>query len=218
MPTRYFRARTLYKGTLLPDGTIGLTTISGGVVIMDVAGHALRYINQDTGLPNDNGLSMFVDHGGTLWVAPEGAVCQVEIPSPLSRFDIKVGLSGSVTDVVRHKGVLYVATGVGVFFLDTATSTFKQVTGFREGNSQATGLASNGDVLMVGLRVGPASDRRSGGARHQAEHRRLVFMRRNPILPPGSQTPLGRARRRLRHHAPRRPRPLGGRRSNSRRA
>jgi signal transduction histidine kinase/ligand-binding sensor domain-containing protein len=151
---QYFRTRTLYKGALLPDGTIGLTTISGGVVIIDVTGHALRYINQETGLPNDNGLAMFVDHSATLWVAPEGAVCQVEIPSPLSRFDIKVGLSGTVADVVRHKGVLYVATGVGVFYLDTATSTFKQVTGFREGNSQATGLASNGDVLMVGYGSG----------------------------------------------------------------
>ena len=150
----YLRTRTLYKGVRLPDGTLGLTTISGGVVIMDVTGHALRYINQATGLPNDNGLAMFVDHTGMLWVAPEGAVCQVEIPSPLSRFDIKVGLSGTVSDVVRHKGVLYAATGVGVFYLDAATSTFKQVTGFRAGNSQATALASNGDVLMVGYGSG----------------------------------------------------------------
>jgi signal transduction histidine kinase/ligand-binding sensor domain-containing protein len=150
----YLRTRTLYKGVRLPDGTLGLTTISGGVVIMDVGGHAVQYINQETGLPNDNGLSMFVDHTGILWVAPEGAVCQVEIPSPLSRFDIKVGLSGAVADVVRHKGVLYVATGIGVFYLDAASSTFKQVTGFRAGNSQATALASNGEVLMVGYGSG----------------------------------------------------------------
>jgi signal transduction histidine kinase/ligand-binding sensor domain-containing protein len=150
----YFRERTLYKGVTLPDGTFALATISGGVVIIDAGGHALRYINQQTGLPNDNGLAAFVDHSGILWIAPEGAVCQAETPSPLSRFDIRVGLSGTVADVVRHKGVLYVATGVGVFYLDQATSTFKQVTGFRAGNSQATGLASNGDVLMVGYGSG----------------------------------------------------------------
>ena len=150
----FLRARTLYKGVQLPDGTLGFTTISGGIVIMDVNGHALRYINQQTGLPNDNGLSMFVDHSGILWAAPEGAVCQIEIPSPLSRFDIRLGLSGTVADVVRHKGVLYVATGVGVFYLDETSSTFKPVTGFAPGNSQATGLASNGDVLMVGYGSG----------------------------------------------------------------
>ena len=150
----YLRTNTLYKGMQLPDGTLGMTTISGGVVIMDVTGHVLRHINQATGLPNDNGLSMFVDHTGMLWVGPEGAVCQIEIPSPLSRFDAKVGLSGTVADVVRHKGVLYVGTGVGLFYLDAQSSTFKQVTGFRPGNPQAQGLASNGDVLMVGYGSG----------------------------------------------------------------
>ncbi len=150
----YLRTNTLYKGMQLPDGTLGMTTISGGVVIMDVTGHVLRHINQATGLPNDNGLSMFVDHTGMLWVGPEGAVCQIEIPSPLSRFDAKVGLSGTVADVVRHKGVLYVGTGVGLFYLDAHSSTFKQVTGFRPGNPQAQGLASNGDVLMVGYGSG----------------------------------------------------------------
>ena len=105
---------TLYKGIALPDGTLGFSTISGGARHRGPAqGHALRYMNLATGLPNDNALAIFVDHAGMVWMALEGAICQVETPSPLSRFDIKAGLSGSVSDVVRHKGVLYVATSVG---------------------------------------------------------------------------------------------------------
>jgi signal transduction histidine kinase/ligand-binding sensor domain-containing protein len=150
----YLRERTLYKGIVLPDGTFGFATISGGMVIMSRAGHALHYINQATGLPNDNTLAILADHTGLVWLASEGYVCQVETPSPLSRFDVKVGLAGSVSDVIRHKGVLYAATSVGVFYLDGASSSFKQVTGFREGNSQAQGLASNGDVLVVGYGSG----------------------------------------------------------------
>jgi signal transduction histidine kinase/ligand-binding sensor domain-containing protein len=150
----YLRERTLYKGIVLPDGTFGFSTISGGLVVMNSDGHALHYINQATGLPNDNTLAVYADHTGLVWLASEGSVCQIETPSPLSRFDIKVGLSGGVSDVVRHKGVLYAATSVGVFYLDAASSTFKQITGFREGNSQATALASNGDVLMVGYGSG----------------------------------------------------------------
>ena len=59
---------------------------------------------------------MFVDHAGTLWVAPERhSVVRLNFPPPLSRFEIKVGLSGTVSDVVRHKGVLYTSTpAVGV--------------------------------------------------------------------------------------------------------
>jgi signal transduction histidine kinase/ligand-binding sensor domain-containing protein len=150
----YLRARTLYKGVVLPDGTFAFATISGGLVIIDRQGHALHTINQVTGLPNDNTLAVYVDHTGLVWLAAEGAICQVETPSPLSRYDVKVGLSGSVSDVVRHKGVLYAGTSVGVFYLDPVSSTFKPVTGFREGNSQAQGLASNGEVLMAGFGSG----------------------------------------------------------------
>jgi len=149
------KSQTLYKGITLPDGTLGLSTISGGAIIVDPrTGRALRFMNLATGLPADNGLAIFADRAGMVWMALEGAICQVETPSPLTRFDIRAGLSGSVADVVRHKGTLYVATGVGLFYLDPKTSLFKQVTGFREGNSQAVGLASNGDVLMVGYGSG----------------------------------------------------------------
>jgi signal transduction histidine kinase/ligand-binding sensor domain-containing protein len=149
------KSQTLYKGITLPDGTLGLSTISGGAFILDPrSGRALRRLNLAIGLPADNGLAIFADRAGTLWLALEGAICQVETPSPLTRFDIRSNLSGSVADIVRHKGTLYVATGVGVFYLDPATSLFKQVTGFRAGNSQAVGLATNGDALMVGYGSG----------------------------------------------------------------
>src|SRR5204863_9054617 len=126
------KSQTLYKGITLPDGTLGLSTISGGAIIVDPrTGRALRFMNLATGLPADNGLAIFADRSGMVWMALEGAICQVETPSPLTRFDIRAGLSGSVADVIRHKGTLYVATGVGLFYLDPKTSLFKQVTGFR---------------------------------------------------------------------------------------
>ncbi len=166
----FLQAQTLYKGTMLPDGTLGLSTISGGAVILDPrTGQALHHMNLNTGLPADNGLAIFGDRSGNVWLGLEGAICQVETPSPLTRFDIRAGLSGSVSDVIRHKGRLYVATGVGVFYLDPATSLFKQVTGFREGNSQATALASNGDVLMVGY----------GSGLHQIEGDRARLIKPN---------------------------------------
>ena len=166
----FLRAQTLYKGTLLPDGTLGLSTISGGGMILDArTGRPRLFMNLNTGLPADNGLAIFADRGGNVWLALEGAICQVETPSPLTRFDIRAGLSGSVSDVVRHKGRLYAATGVGVFYLDPGTGLFKQVTGFREGNSQATALATDGDVLVVGY----------GSGLHQIDGDRATLIKAN---------------------------------------
>ena len=85
---------------------------------------------------------------------PKGRCARSKPPRRCRGSTSTSGCRAASSDVVRHKGVLYAATSVGVFYLDTASSTFKQITGFREGNSQATGLASNGDVLMVGYGSG----------------------------------------------------------------
>jgi hypothetical protein len=57
----YLRQRTLYKGVPLPDGTFALATISGGVVRSRSAWTRAGLHQPGEGLPNDNGLAIFVD-------------------------------------------------------------------------------------------------------------------------------------------------------------
>ena len=59
------------------------------------------------------------DRQGGLWLALYNGISRVEIPSPLSLFSESSGLSGDVVAITRHRGVLYVATVLGVFALDT---------------------------------------------------------------------------------------------------
>jgi signal transduction histidine kinase len=146
---RYLREHTLYRAVPLAGGPLALATLDGGLVVIDSNGHPIRYITTSTGLPNDNALAAYVDASGGLWAAVESAICQIEIPSPLSRFDANMGLAGAPIDIVRHGGVLYVATGAGTFYLDPATSAFKKVTGARAGNVQVLALASDGKRLLA---------------------------------------------------------------------
>ena len=62
--------------------------------------------------------------GGLLWLAPENGICQVETPSPLTRFDAADGLTGTVEDMLRHQGLLYVSTSDGVFYLDAGITQY----------------------------------------------------------------------------------------------
>jgi signal transduction histidine kinase len=145
----YLREHTLYRAVSLASGALALTTLDGGLIVIDRNGHPIRFINTSTGLPNNNALAAYVDLSGGLWAAVENAICQIEIPSPLSRFDANMGLVGAPIDIIRHDGVLYVGTGAGVFYLDPATSAFKKVTGARAGNVQVLALASDGKRLLA---------------------------------------------------------------------
>ncbi|HUF10716.1 MAG TPA: triple tyrosine motif-containing protein, partial [Rhodothermales bacterium] len=145
----FFRETTLYKGAVLRDGSYALTTLSGGVVILGPQGNVLQYLHSDIGFPTDNALAIFVDRSGVLWVAPRGAVCQVEVSSPLTRFDATLGLAADITDILRHDGVLYLTTQEGVQYLDETSRRLRPVSGFAGGVPQSWDLFSIHGELLV---------------------------------------------------------------------
>ncbi len=151
----YLQKQTLYKGALLPDGTFALTTHRRGrghrwiVAVMCCA-----ISTKPRACPATTRSRSSSTGGGIVWLGLEGHICAVETPSPLSRFDLETGLLGGVTDLVRYKGVIYVGTSVGLFYMDRNSSFFKPVTGFTSGNRQVQGLLSTEDYLLVAFGSG----------------------------------------------------------------
>jgi signal transduction histidine kinase/CheY-like chemotaxis protein/ligand-binding sensor domain-containing protein/heme exporter protein D len=113
----------LYRGTVLPDGTLALATLSAGLVIVDREGHLALHLAKADGLMNETVRFVFADRQGALWLGLDSGIARVETPSPLSVFDLETsGLRGSVSAVQRHEGILYVATGQGVYRLRSRSS------------------------------------------------------------------------------------------------
>ncbi len=150
----FLKSNTLYDGALLPDGSIAFATLVGGVVVIDRQGHQLVALNQRAGLTSNSVNALFVDHHGLLWAAPENGISIIETPSPLSRFDGASGVVGAVSDIIRHKGILYAATSNGLYFLDRHTSAFSPVSGWLPGNRQAFALIPMGERLLAAMGTG----------------------------------------------------------------
>jgi signal transduction histidine kinase/DNA-binding response OmpR family regulator/ligand-binding sensor domain-containing protein len=110
----------LYRGFILPDDTIALTTILGGVAIIDRQGHERQTLNKQAGLRDDTVYYAMADQDGGLWLALGNGLSRVETPSPASFFTDADGLGGLSDDELRHDGRLYIATGVGTYYLDPA--------------------------------------------------------------------------------------------------
>lgn len=139
----------LYHGIRASSGDYIFSTRGKGVVIVEPSGMLGQVIDKSSGLQSEIVYASFADRDGTLWLALENGISHVELPSSLSIFDDRSGLEGTVVDIIRHDGTLYVATTLGAFFRTNAG--FKKVSGF---SSQSWDLLSTHGQLLVATNLG----------------------------------------------------------------
>ncbi|MEZ4774112.1 MAG: ATP-binding protein [Bacteroidia bacterium] len=101
----------------LEDGNFFIGTVKDGGLVIDSQGRLVRYLDETAGLQDNLVLGGFQDRDKSLWLALSRGISRVEIASPLSHWNEDNGLQGLVFSTVRHKGILYASTPLGVFYL-----------------------------------------------------------------------------------------------------
>jgi signal transduction histidine kinase/DNA-binding response OmpR family regulator len=104
----YLKAHRLYTSTMLRDGSLCLTTLSGGAVILMHDGKLRQILDVPDGLIDPGTLSAYQDRDGALWIGSGGGVTRVDISSPVSIF-----WPDGPLDAARFEGFVYVADGSG---------------------------------------------------------------------------------------------------------
>ena len=167
--THVLEAGEVEGGALLPDGRVALATRRRGIVVLSPDLAVDEVDGTAEGLPGDDVRAVHVARDGALWVALDTGLSRVELASPVSVFDRRTGLEGTVLAVTRHRGRLFVSSTAGLFALGTAPSAetgrarahFSRVPGVGPGCFHA---ASAGNDLLVATRsglvvVGPGGSR-----------------------------------------------------------
>lgn len=101
----YLKANELYTSTLLRDGSICLTTLKGGAVILEHDGRLRQILDKGAGLLTSRGLSAYQDREGGLWVGSQAGVSRVELNSPIS-----ILVRDGALDVIRYRGAIYASS------------------------------------------------------------------------------------------------------------
>jgi signal transduction histidine kinase/CheY-like chemotaxis protein len=117
----FLKRAVLYRGTVLPDGTYGLATTSGGVALMNRQGHLLQELTADSGLQTNQAYYVTADRTGGLWVGTSSGLARVETPSPASFFDDPT--VGGASSAARFRDRLYVSGQNGILYLQPASGT-----------------------------------------------------------------------------------------------
>ena len=109
---------TFYSSTKTPRGYV-LSFISSNdftFVLTDTLLNFTSALNPTNGLIDNIGINSYVSSTGMMWGTLNYGVAKAEIGSPIRVSNEANGISGIITDVIEHNGVLYVSTYNGVFY------------------------------------------------------------------------------------------------------
>jgi signal transduction histidine kinase/CheY-like chemotaxis protein len=118
---------TLYKGTVLNDGSFALATAGRGLIIIDKDGKTLQVINRESGLQDESVYGVYADHKDNLWLALDNGISRVQSSSPLSQFTIQSGIATAVLSVIRYKGTIYLGTTNGLLRFNRNKRLFESI-------------------------------------------------------------------------------------------
>jgi signal transduction histidine kinase/ligand-binding sensor domain-containing protein len=121
-------ADSLFKGVynvvrILPDGTIGITTLNNGYLVIGQDGKLLQHQNKASGLISDVVRASYTDRQNNTWLAQDGGITILEYKSGISFYSQE----GAIVDIFRYKGTLYLSTTNGLFYLDPGTVHFIRI-------------------------------------------------------------------------------------------
>lgn len=133
--SQFLKENSAYNGTCIDDNLYAWATISAGVVIAEKKGKIIENYKDSTGL-QDNMVSdvYYMKDQGVIWSTLNNGISKFEYNSPLKYFGSESKIDGTVSDINRYLGKLYVGTSLGLYTLEYADgklATFKLIPTFR---------------------------------------------------------------------------------------
>ena len=114
----FLNENQLYHAIRLRDGRFALATIRSGIVIIDKTGKIVQHICKENGLQSQTVHYLFEDRQGALWAALTYGISRIETHYPVSTWDEKAGLVGSIYNVIRFNRKIYASSNLGLYYLE----------------------------------------------------------------------------------------------------
>ncbi len=106
----FIEKNVIYKAIALNKNRIALSTLHGGILIIDRNGKFLQVINKQRGLIGNNIYSLYFDKDNNLWAGIQGGISRIDLSYPAQIFSEKQNIPSYIMDFTVFKNKLYVAT------------------------------------------------------------------------------------------------------------
>jgi len=108
----------LNRFSQLENGNMVFGTIKNGVYVTNNLGEIIFHINKENGLANNTVLGQYVDSNHKLWLGLDNGMASVDLNSNLTFYNDLSGRLGTVYDVIKYHGTIYIGSNTGLFYLD----------------------------------------------------------------------------------------------------
>ncbi len=113
---------------VFPDKSIGVSTTTHGVFILNQFGNIVSVYNEDSGLSSNAVRNMFYDREGLLWLTSDVGVYKVLFNKNYSLLSEQYrDVSGISNAIIEYNGQLVVATNENVFYIKNDQGYLKTV-------------------------------------------------------------------------------------------
>ncbi len=101
----YIKEHTRYTLSMLHDGALCVTTLEGGVVVLEHDGRLRHVLDKGAGLLSTNALYSYQDREGALWLGMSNSIVRVDEDSPIS-----ILARANSLDAAKFQGSAYYTT------------------------------------------------------------------------------------------------------------
>ena len=128
---KYIKQGNIYISHKTRGNKIIIGTLSNrGVVIIDSTGNTIRKINRELGLQKGSIYNITTDREGNAWLAMSNGLSKADISSSITFWDERLGLEGTVEDLITFNNTLYIATHQGFYYMDNE-GKIHEIRGFK---------------------------------------------------------------------------------------
>ena len=108
----------VFSGIVSKNKEVILGTNSGGCVIVNRNGEIISRITRETGILENKIHALFIDKDENLWLALDKGISRCDYFGPITYWNEKHGLEGTVEALIRFKETLYIGSLQGLFCLN----------------------------------------------------------------------------------------------------
>lgn len=112
----YINQNQLYSAAKINDNLFAYGTTTGGIVLVDKTGTAVRIINKNRGLSNNCIYALYTDISGNLWAGTQAGLSRIDLSYPLNSFNEELNdFAGYVISTVKNGNDFYAGTMSAVY-------------------------------------------------------------------------------------------------------
>jgi serine phosphatase RsbU (regulator of sigma subunit) len=122
-----FNKNIILSGTRLNDNQYAISTMLGGLIIIDENGNVKSHLNSKNGLTCDVINNTFQDQLGNLWLSTDNGISLVMWTLPVREYQNNANITGIVESIAEINNTLFVGTSTGIYKNNSKLNQFEKL-------------------------------------------------------------------------------------------